>query len=91
MSYPTLNIDDITTIDDFFSFVDTNSDQFITKEEIKEACAVDINNDGIITENEKNISSNPWLNSYFVYQDTNKDNKISLTELLQYNNDTKNE
>lgn len=89
MSFLTLSTDDINTISDFFSFVDTNSDGYIGTKEIKNACAVDINCDGIITEEERTSSSYPWLNDYFYLQDIDQDNKISLTELLQYNNDTK--
>jgi hypothetical protein len=53
---------------EFFNFVDTNHDGFITISEIK--------NDNLC----KNIMG---------LQDTNVDKKLTLHEILQFNNDTK--
>lgn len=89
MSYPLLTSDDIETITLFFLFVDSDKDGFITVSEIREACAVDINNDGVISEEEKDAGADPWLTQYLSQQDLDADQKISLHELLLYNNNSK--
>eukprot|EP00195_Chlamydomonas_chlamydogama_P013098 CAMPEP_0202904042 /NCGR_PEP_ID=MMETSP1392-20130828/27629_1 /ASSEMBLY_ACC=CAM_ASM_000868 /TAXON_ID=225041 /ORGANISM="Chlamydomonas chlamydogama, Strain SAG 11-48b" /LENGTH=228 /DNA_ID=CAMNT_0049591495 /DNA_START=299 /DNA_END=986 /DNA_ORIENTATION=- len=61
---------------------------YITAEDIKRDCAVDINRDGYITEQEATQGANPWL-ALLRSQDRNGDGRISLDELLQFNNDTK--
>jgi len=86
--YPKLTRDVVTDLTQFFLYVDQNRDGYITVSEIREACAVDINNDGIITEAEKDRSSRVWIQTYFAQQDLNKDMKISLHELLLYNNNS---
>jgi len=77
---------DISVITDFFNYVDTDHDGFITINEIKEACKVDINNDGVITEDEKLQCARVWINEKLPIQDMNGDQKISLDELIAYNN-----
>lgn len=87
--YPQLTADDIDIITRFFQFVDADSDGFITIAEIREACAVDLDGDGTVSESEKDACSAPWINGYLTSEDTDGDRRITLAELLQYNNDTK--
>lgn len=87
--YPQLTADDIDTITRFFQFVDTDSDGFITIAEIREACAVDLDGDGTISDSEKDACAAPWIQGYLTSEDANGDQRITLPELLQYNNDTK--
>lgn len=75
---------DTSVIIEFFNFVDTDRDGFITVNEIKEACAVDINQDGIVSEDEKIQCARVWLQDRFPLQDLDGDQKISLAELLAY-------
>lgn len=82
MSFPNLTNDDILTITDFFNEVDTDKDGFISVQEITNTMTVTVN--GITYDN-----SQEWLANYFVAEDFNKDNLISLQELLMYNNDKK--
>ncbi len=84
-TYTYLTYDDIQTLSEFFNYVDTDHDGFITVNEIKEACSVDINGDNIISEDEKFTSATPWINSMLSDQDLNHDSKLSLDELLKYN------
>jgi Ca2+-binding EF-hand superfamily protein len=91
MSYPNLTQDDIETMAIFFQWMDTDKDGFVTVDEIKDACAVDLNGDGVITEEEKTQCAQAWLGSYLSQQDVDGDARISLHELLKYNNDTKNQ
>ena len=86
MIYPNLTKDDIETLTLFFEFVDSDHDGYVTMDEIKEACAVDIDGDGEITDSEKNASAAPWLGALAASQDTDGDQKLSLAELLQFNN-----
>lgn len=87
-NYPNLTYEQICNLTDFYNFVDTDHDGFITIEEIKLACAVDINNDGVISEEEMITCAKTWLNSYLALQDKNSDNRLTLHEILQFNNDT---
>lgn len=89
-AYPKLSSDEVSVLTEFFNFVDTNHDGYITVEEIKMACAVDINGDGIISNEEILKGAGVWLNSYLSQQDLDMDAKVSLQELLKFNNDTKN-
>ena len=89
MSYPRLTQDEIETLTIFFQWVDTDHDGYVTVDEIKEACKVDIDGDGVITEAEKTACAQAWLGTYLTQQDLDSDAKISLHELLKYNNDTK--
>lgn len=88
-NYPNLTYAEICTLTEFFNFVDSNHDGFITVDEIKETCGVDINNDGAISEEEMITCARVWLNSYLAIQDTDEDAKLTLHEVLKFNNDTK--
>jgi hypothetical protein len=85
MTYTFLTDDNISVLTDFFNYVDTDHDGFITINEIKTACEVDINADGIITEEERVTSASPWISLLLSNQDLDLDQKLSLTELLIYN------
>jgi Ca2+-binding EF-hand superfamily protein len=76
--------DKIETLTSFFDFVDTDHDGFITVNEIRDACSVDVNADGIISEEEIVACAKPWLDSLNL-QDLDGDTRISLAELLAYN------
>lgn len=76
---------DQEALTEFFQYVDTDHDGFITVAEIHAACDVDINADGVIDAAEMNAGTGPWL-AVLAVQDLNKDQKISLSELLAYNN-----
>lgn len=73
----------------FFQWMDTDDDGLVSVHEIKEACAVDLDGDGVISEQEKTQCAQTWLGTYLAEQDVDGDAKISLPELLKYNNDTK--
>lgn len=88
--YNNLIQDDIDTITLFFNFVDAGRDGYITPDEISEAMAVDLTGDNIITDAEKIKAGQEWMANTFNAQDFDHDQKISLSELLQYNNDNKN-
>ena len=75
---------DTSVIAEFFNYIDTDHDGFITVNEIKEACAVDINQDGIVSEDEKLQCAHVWLQETFPLQDLDGDQKISLAELLVF-------
>jgi Ca2+-binding EF-hand superfamily protein len=87
-SYPKLTSDDIYSITCFFNYIDTDHDGFVTRAEIETAMAVDFNKDGVVTTDEKTFAGQQWFNSHFSAQDFNADDKITLTELLQWNNDS---
>lgn len=80
-----LTSDDIAVLTDFFQFVDTDKDGYVSVEEIKDACAVDINGDGVTSEEERITCAKPWLDRFLAQQDTNTDGKISLQELIAFN------
>lgn len=73
-----------SVIAEFFAFVDTDHDGYITVEEIKAACAVDINGDGAITEEERLQCARVWINEKLPLQDLDADHRITLQELLTY-------
>jgi len=75
---------DAQALTDFFNFVDTDFDGFITVNEIRNACAVDVNADGTIDVAEIDACSAPWT-AKLSTQDLNGDQKLSLQELLSYN------
>ena len=75
---------DTSVIVEFFNFVDTDRDGFITVNEIKEACVVDINQDGVVSEDEKLQCARVWLQEKLPLQDLDGDQKISLAELLLF-------
>lgn len=87
--YPNLTQDEVETMTLFFHFIDLDADGYVTIDEIREATGVDIDGDGIITEAEKNASAEPWLSALATSQDLNGDQKLSLHELLMYNNNSK--
>ncbi len=88
MSYPKLTSDDVSTLQLFFQYVDSDADGYISIDEIKTACAIDINGDSMISQTEIDIGAAPWL-STLIAQDLDGDTRVSFTELLQYNNDLK--
>ena len=81
---PALSVDDISVITEFFNYVDTDHDGFITISEIRAAVAVDTDADGTISDIEITASALPWV-SDLVNQDADVDSKISLVELIAYN------
>jgi len=88
-NYPNLTYEELCNLTEFFNFVDTDHDGLITMEEIKVACGADINQDGAISEEEMITCARVWLNTYLAIQDINNDTKLSLHEILKFNNDTK--
>lgn len=76
--------DTVETLTEFFNYVDTDHDGWITVDEIKQACAVDIDGDGVISEVELDATSLAWINNVPLI-DLDKDMKITLEELLKYN------
>lgn len=80
----TLDPDVAVTLSTFFDYVDVNKNGFITVDEIRTACAVDVDADGVTTEDEIVACAKPWLDK-FTSQDYNNDQQISLQELLLYN------
>lgn len=76
-------VDDIA-LRHFFDWVDQDSDGFITIEEIKQACSVDIDGDGNVIESEKIWSARGWLER-FPFQDLDLNQQISFEELLAHN------
>ena len=85
-NYSNLSADDIVALTMFFEYVDTDHDGYITIEEIRTACAVDYNSDGVIDQNELIRGGQIWIEQYLPSQDVNADSKITLEELLSYNN-----
>ena len=77
--------DTIETLTIFFNWVDSDRDGFITITEIREACAVDVNGDGVISDAEKIACGQAWIDSYLPMQDLDGDKKISLVELIAFN------
>jgi Ca2+-binding EF-hand superfamily protein len=88
MSYPKLTADDIETMSLFFDWVDSDRDGYITIAEIKTACGVDIDGDGFVSEEEKTACAQAWI-AALAQQDADADQKLTLEELLKYNNDSK--
>lgn len=77
---------DTSILVEFFAFVDADKDGFITVDEIKEACKVDIDGDGTISDDEKIQCARIWVNEKLPLQDFDGDGKISLAEMLAYAN-----
>lgn len=80
-----MSADIVETLTVFFGWVDTNHDGFISIDEIKEACAVDIDGDGTISDDEKIQSAQQWIHVNLPLQDRSGDSLISLQELLSFN------
>jgi hypothetical protein len=76
---------DTQVLREFFEWVDTDRDGLITVDEIKDACAVDINGDGTYSDQEKVQCARGWLQQ-FAQQDIDSNQTISFRELLAYNN-----
>ena len=85
-SYPNLSTEAVEIITRFFQSVDTDGDGFVTVDEIKSAEAVDVDGNGTITQAEIDACAAPWLSAETL-QDYNGDSKLSLQELLKFNND----
>lgn len=83
--YPHLSDEDISVLTEFFQYVDTNQDGFITVDEIRNACAMDINHDGVISEMERDQTARVWLRLYLDREDVEHTHTISLGQLLQFN------
>lgn len=88
-TYTNLSQDDIDTITDFFNWADKDKDGHITKSEIEDAMAVDLDNDGTLSADERTKGGVQWFQSNFALQDLDKDTSITLAELLKFNNDHK--
>lgn len=79
-----LSSDDVACITAFFEYVDADHTGFITPLEIEAACAVDVNDDGVTDRAEIVASAKAWIDA-FAAQDLDADQKITLHELLAYN------
>lgn len=68
----------------YFDSIDTNSNGYITKQEIKNSLVQDPNNDGILTEGEKKTVENQvqaWIKQ--AGEDTWQDEQITFPELCE--------
>ncbi len=88
-SYPRLSQDEIETITFFFQYIDTDHDGFVSVTEIQDACVVDYNGDGVVDAEERVRAGLPWMTDFFNQQDLDGDIRLTLHELLKFNNDTK--
>jgi Ca2+-binding EF-hand superfamily protein len=68
--------------------LDKDNDGYVRVAEIKEACAVDVNGDGFISEEERMQGAQAWLGA-LEGQDLDDDQRLTLHELLLYNNNAK--
>jgi len=89
-TYQNLTQEDIDTVTSFFNFVDKDHDGLISKSEIEEAMAVDLDKDNTISYDEKLAAGQEWFQTHFSLQDMNRDGQLSLQELLAFNNQYKN-
>lgn len=87
-AYPNLTDDTIQSITAFFEYVDADHDGYITVLEIQEACVVDYDGNGVISADELVKAGQQWLQYYFSAQDLDADQRLTLHELLQFNNDS---
>lgn len=81
-----LPADTVAILTAFFQYLDADHDGYVTINEIRDACSVDVNADGVVSSDEVDIGALPWLRE-LAQQDTNGDQKLTLQELLQYNLD----
>ena len=79
-----MNAEDIECLTAFFEYVDVDKSGYLTMEEIRAACRVDRNSDGVIDNVEEEASARPWLEA-FAQQDKDDDERVSLQELIEYN------
>ena len=80
-----LSQDMIDTLTTFFAWIDSDHDGFVTIDEIKTACGVDLDGDGVVSEAEKLACAKTWIETYVPLQDLDRDGRISLAELLLFN------
>lgn len=85
-----MSTDDIETMTIFFQYVDADHDGYVTIAEVKTACEVDIDGDGVIIEEERTACAQAWLGA-LEGQDLDDDLRLTLHELLLYNNNAKQE
>ena len=78
-----LSRSEIDSLTSYFTYVDADRDGYITADEIQDAAGVDLNGDGVITDDEVLISGQKHFSDLFQY-DVNKDQRISLTELIEF-------
>lgn len=85
-----MNQDTIASVSAFFAYVDKDGDGFITPSEAQAAMAVDYNSDGVVSGDEQVKAGAQWVqNGPFAAQDLDGDQKITLVELLSYNERTR--
>lgn len=84
-TYKNLSQDDIDTISEFFNYVDTDKDGSISKSDIESAMSIDLNKDGVISNDERLSAGVQWFQNNFNLQDLNRNQVLSLTELLKFN------
>jgi Ca2+-binding EF-hand superfamily protein len=88
MAYANLTCEDIDVLTRFFAFVDADRDGVITRAEVANACAVDIDGNGYVDAVELQATAGPWL-AAFAAQDANADEVLTLDELLTSNDAAK--
>jgi len=84
--YPRLSEEDISVLTEFFEFIDANGDGLVDIDEIRSACQIDINSDGIISESEKDQAARVWIRLYLDREDISHSHLITLADLLSFNN-----
>jgi len=80
---PALSVNDIAILLEFFNYVDTDHDGFITVAEIR-AAVTDTNADGTNSKLQIVASFLPWLTA-LTNQYTDGDARINLSELMECN------
>jgi len=90
-TFSNLSQDDIDSITDFFNYADKDKDGHVSKSEIEDAMAVDLDKDGNISADERTKGGIQWFQKNFELQDIDKDSTLTLAELLKFNNDHKNQ
>jgi hypothetical protein len=84
---PALSVNDIAILLEFFNYVDTDHDGFITVAEIR-AAVTDTNADGTNSKLQIVASSLPWLTA-LTNQYIDGDSRITLSELMECNANVK--